>query len=64
MAREMGGTELVTYCLILAADIFADFRYALENIGNDCVSVQIELGLKGGKSVAIKQGHGKHTLKT
>ena len=60
----MRGTGLATYCMILAADILADFRYAVENIVNRCVSGQIELGLKGGKSVAIKQGHGIHTLKT
>ena len=51
----MGGTGLATYCLILTADLLADFRYALENISDDGVSVQIELGLERAKSVATKQ---------
>ena len=48
----MKGTGLAAYCLILTANILADLRYALEDIGNDCVSVQIELGLERDKSVA------------
>ena len=60
----MGGTRLATYCLILTADILADFRHALENIGDDGVSVQIELGLERDKSVATKRRYGEHTLKT
>ena len=64
MDQEMRGTELATYCLILTADLLADFRYALENIGNDGVSVQVELSLKRDKSVVTKQRHGEHTLNT
>ena len=60
----MGGTGLSTYCLILTANILADFRYALEDIGNDGVSVQIEFGLERDKSVATKERHIEHTLKT
>ena len=60
----MGGTGLATYCLILIADILADFRYAPENIGDDGVSVQIELGLERDESVATKQRHAERTLKT
>ena len=64
MDWETGGIELVTYCLILTTDVFADFRYTLKKIGDDCVCVQIELGLERDKSVATKQRHGKRTLKT
>ena len=39
MDREMVGAELATYCLILIVNVLADPRYALENIGNDGVSV-------------------------
>ena len=40
MNREMVGTEPVTYSLILVVNALADPRYALENIGDDGVSVQ------------------------
>ena len=40
MNREMVGTELATYCLILIVNVLADSRHALENISDDGVSVQ------------------------
>ena len=64
MGREMGGTALETYCLILTASILADLRYALEDIRNDGVSIQNELGLQRNKSAATRQRHVERTLKT
>ena len=64
MNWEMVGTGLGTYCLILIVDVLADPRYALENIGNDGMSVQNKLGLERGKSAATKQRHAELTLKT
>ena len=64
MNWEMVGTELVTYWLILIANALTEPRYALENIGEDGGSVQIKFGLERDKSVAPKQRHAEHTLKT
>ena len=40
MNWEMVVTGLATYRLILIVNVLTDPRYALENIGNDGVSVQ------------------------
>ena len=64
MDQGMRGTGLATYCLILTADLLADFRSAQENMGDDSVSVQIELDLERDKSAAAKQRNCEHTSKT
>ena len=64
MNLEMVGTEIVTYCLTLMANVLTEPRYAPENIGEDGGSVQIKFGLERDKSVAAKQRHAEHTLKT
>ena len=36
----------VTYHPILAAGVLTDFRYVVAHIGNDCMSVDNQLGLR------------------
>ena len=60
----MVGTALATYRPILTANVPADSRHPLENIGDDGVSVQDKFGLESEKSAATEQKHVEHTLKT